>query len=281
MSKGYKRVIACLGMAGAFIAEYAIQIAVMIVVMVFLSITGYADNLLTAIQKPDVSGIVSVLIAVISIAFFGLAYYLFRKYGIIGKEVPQDIIPAKGAYYFGLVVLGTAVQAFGYGALNFICMYASDTEIVRHYNEIMQNLNVSLSPFILLYACVLAPISEEIIFRGVTLDFARTGFRTGTAVFLSAILFGIFHMNIIQGIYAAVFGIILGYVRVKRNSLVDSVITHMTINIAGVSLVPVAAAFLAMLIGNAGSYAMLAILGLIVITMWFLRDTRTREEMML
>lgn len=38
MSKGYKRVIACLGIAGAFIAEFAIQIAVIAIIMIFVCI---------------------------------------------------------------------------------------------------------------------------------------------------------------------------------------------------------------------------------------------------
>ena len=98
------------------------------------------------------------------------------------------------------------------------------------------------------------------------------------AVILSALAFGIFHMNIIQGIYAAIFGLILGYVRLTRNSLLDSMITHMTINIAGVSIVPIAAAFITMLIGRSASYALVSVMGLIVITMYFLRDTRFVEE---
>ncbi len=273
MTKGFKRVIACLGMAGTFIAEYLIQIAVIIIVVMLLMITGYSDDVMSAIREPDINGIASVFIAALSIAVFGPVYYLLKKFGIIGREVPQGTIPAKGAYYVRLIILGIAVQALGYGALNFICLYAADTEIVKNYNQIMQNLNGTLSPFILIYTCLLAPMSEELIFRGVTLDFARIGFKVNTAVIVSAVLFGVFHMNIIQGIYAGVFGIILGYVRVRRNSLPDAVITHMTINIAGVSIVPIGAAFLNILIGIAGAYAMTATLGLIVVVMWFLHDT--------
>ena len=142
----------------------------------------------------------------------------------------------------------------------------------------MQSLDVTLSPFMLLYACVLAPISEEIIFRGVILDFGRVGFRARVAVFLSALVFGIFHMNIIQGIYATIFGLILGYVRLTRNSLLDSIITHMTINIAGVSIVPVAALFISTHLGSAGSFALVSVMGLMVIAMYFLRDTKYVEE---
>ncbi len=278
MSKGYKRIMACLGMIGAFIAEFAIQVAVVAIIMILCIFIGYSGNPTEIIQDPNVNGIASVAIAGVSIAFFGIVYYLFKRYGIIGKAVPQQIIRAKGSYYVGIIILGVAVQAFGYGALNFIGIFAADTEVFRHYNEIMQSLDVTLSPFMLLYACFLAPVSEELIFRGVILDFGRTGFRAGVAVFLSALAFGIFHMNIIQGIYAAIFGIILGYVRLTRNSLLDSIITHMTINIAGVSIVPVVAALITMMMGEIASYALISVMGIIVIAMYFLHDKGFSKE---
>lgn len=103
MSKGYKRVIACLGIAGAFIAELAIQIAVVAVIMILCVLIGYGGNPSDIIQNPNVNGIASVAIAVISIAFFGIAYYLFKKYGIIGKAVPQKILHAKAAIMLGLL----------------------------------------------------------------------------------------------------------------------------------------------------------------------------------
>lgn len=79
MSKGYKRVIACLGMIGTFIAEFAIQIAVIAIIMILCVLIGYGGNPSDIIQNPNVSGIASVAIAVISIAFFGIVYYLFKK----------------------------------------------------------------------------------------------------------------------------------------------------------------------------------------------------------
>lgn len=63
-----------------------------------------------------------------------------------------------------------------------------------------------------------------------------------------------------------------------KEQLLDSMITHMTINIAGVSIVPIAAAYITMLIGRSASYALVSIMGLIVIAMYFLRDTRFSEE---
>lgn len=67
---------------------------------------------------------------------------------------------------------------------------------------------------IFLYASVLAPISEELIFRGVILQSLRP-YGKRFAVVCSAVLFGVFHGNLIQTPYAFLMGIVLGYVTVE------------------------------------------------------------------
>lgn len=65
-----------------------------------------------------------------------------------------------------------------------------------------------------LYASILAPISEELIFRGVVLQSLRP-YGKRFAVVCSAVLFGVFHGNLIQTPYAFLLGIVLGYVTVE------------------------------------------------------------------
>lgn len=83
----------------------------------------------------------------------------------------------------------------------------------------------SISMF--LYVALLAPVFEEILFRGLVL---RTFLPYGRkfAIFASAFLFGIFHGNPVQSPYAFAVGLILGYVTVEY-SLVWAVVLH-TIN---------------------------------------------------
>jgi membrane protease YdiL (CAAX protease family) len=65
-----------------------------------------------------------------------------------------------------------------------------------------------------LYASFLGPITEEIVFRGAMLrSFQKFGKLF--AIIMSSILFGVFHSNFIQGLFAAVVGLILGYVAME------------------------------------------------------------------
>lgn len=78
--------------------------------------------------------------------------------------------------------------------------------------ESATSYSMTISMF--LYASIIGPISEEIIFRGFVLrGFEKYG--KNIAIFVSAVMFGAFHGNFIQGIFAFVVGIILGYVTLR------------------------------------------------------------------
>jgi len=65
-----------------------------------------------------------------------------------------------------------------------------------------------------LYASILGPISEEILFRGYVLRTLEP-FGKKFAIFGSALLFGLFHGNLLQAPYAFLMGLVLGYVAVE------------------------------------------------------------------
>ena len=83
----------------------------------------------------------------------------------------------------------------------------------------------SISMF--LYMGLLAPIAEEILFRGLLLRMLRP-YGKRFAILSTAFLFGIFHGNIIQSPYAFLVGLVLGYVALEY-SIGWSMVLH-TIN---------------------------------------------------
>lgn len=62
-----------------------------------------------------------------------------------------------------------------------------------------------------LYACVFAPVVEEILFRGGVMGALRPAGKRFAIVF-SALLFGAFHGNLVQIPFAFLIGLVLGYV---------------------------------------------------------------------
>lgn len=87
-----------------------------------------------------------------------------------------------------------------------------------------------------LYAGLLAPISEEILFRGVVQKSLRN-FGRNFAIFGSAFTFGMFHGNLMQAPFAFLVGLVLGYVA-DTYSIGWCMLLHMINNLVLADLIP-------------------------------------------
>lgn len=76
---------------------------------------------------------------------------------------------------------------------------------------------------------LLGPIYEEIAFRYFVFHNANR-INTIVAIIVSSLVFGIAHGNIVQGTYAAIYGIIFVIIDIKNKSIIPSIIMHITIN---------------------------------------------------
>ncbi|WP_297437050.1 CPBP family intramembrane glutamic endopeptidase [uncultured Clostridium sp.] len=86
------------------------------------------------------------------------------------------------------------------------------------------------SPLSILATVLIAPIAEELIFRGILFNYIRKKINTPAAVIISSITFGIFHQNISQGLFAGALGILLSLMYVYTDSLFGDILTHMLVN---------------------------------------------------
>ncbi|MBQ8781306.1 MAG: CPBP family intramembrane metalloprotease [Oscillospiraceae bacterium] len=81
----------------------------------------------------------------------------------------------------------------------------------------------------ILTSIILAPIAEELIFRGILLsEAARINERF--AIVFSAVMFGLMHGNPYQFASAAIIGLVLGYSVIKTGSLFPAIVGHITVN---------------------------------------------------
>ena len=85
---------------------------------------------------------------------------------------------------------------------------------------------------IVLGACIIGPLCEELVFRGLLAGrLARYGQKPGA--FISALLFGLYHANLEQFFYAFLLGLLLAYVYYRTGLLRVSVALHMVLNFFG------------------------------------------------
>ena len=82
----------------------------------------------------------------------------------------------------------------------------------------------------LIWVCVIAPVTEEYMFRGAMLK-TLSKYGSGFAVVASALAFGLMHGNMSQTPMAFLIGLILGYVAAKTGNIRQTIFIHMVNNI--------------------------------------------------
>lgn len=83
-----------------------------------------------------------------------------------------------------------------------------------------------------LFFVICAPIFEELLFRKAIIS-RISKYGDGIALVFSALIFGLFHGNLLQGGYAFIMGLFFGYVFIKTGKIIYSIVMHMFVNFVG------------------------------------------------
>ena len=93
------------------------------------------------------------------------------------------------------------------------------------------------SPLKIVVMVILAPLIEEYIFRKQIIDRTRK-YGEKLAVFLSALTFGLFHLNLFQFFYAFALGGLFAYIYLRTGRLRYPVLLHGIVNFLGSVVAP-------------------------------------------
>lgn len=186
-----------------------------------------------------------------------------------------------------LMFLGGAAAGL---ALNNLLILSQLEEISQGYQQLNEQLFSGGILFELLGACLLTPFLEELLYRGVVygrlcdLMILDNDKKTAQgkkrervsrilAMIISALLFGVIHMNLVQFIYAGVLGIFLAWLMEQTGHFYGALLAHMGANFLAVLRVETTV-FSWMELGTVEFYAataVAAVLGvLLVLGIWFL-----------
>ncbi len=177
-------------------------------------------------SRPDVLAATGIIAAALSFPLIKKAAYQS------GKPFPFDFIalkPVNKATMVKVILMG-----FGYYTFATLTSYALAIETPQFMLELKAQTQTSLDLLMLVIAiCIVAPIVEEVIFRGLAytrLVNSRAGV-TG-AIIITSIVFTFIHIQYELTVLAilSVFAFLLGYVRYKTNNLVYCIALHMQIN---------------------------------------------------
>jgi len=146
------------------------------------------------------------------------------KHMKVGNVIAMFFICMATMYLFNYLTL----------AINYFIGLLKGGAVGNPIGEVIASSNM-LYNFI--FAGVIAPIIEEIVFRGILLDKLRC-YGDKTAIWVTALAFGLFHLNLSQFFYATALGIVFAYIAVKTNRIKYTIILHVSVNILGSVVMP-------------------------------------------
>lgn len=220
---------------------YLVQLAVMFTSSFMLGIIYYEQ--VGTISELELGNIIvkcinSELMLITAVAGFttipiGIMFmYLDKiKYKNLGMyERYKGVRPLK---FLLVVPLGVTSMLMGNYFVSFVQAFLPKAWLVK-YDEAASILYGDGMIIQIVTSVIMAPLIEEIIFRGIIYRRIKRVSGSGIAMILSALFFGVFHMNVVQGIYAFIVGLILAYVCEKYKTIWASIIMHAVAN--GVSV---------------------------------------------
>lgn len=129
--------------------------------------------------------------------------------------------------------------AIGIGAsvaVNTLIMFSPLPEYFPGFSRMAHKL---YGPSLLLQAGamgVVIPWAEELVFRGLVFGGLRKEHPFALSAWLSAAVFGMYHGNVLQGIYGGAMGVVLAWGMEKEGTIKAPVLMHMAANLASVVL---------------------------------------------
>lgn len=171
-----------------------------------------------------------------------LLYFYIKKRDKTFKSKYDRTYIQNGEIKNPLTLVGIGIGTLGFGQLltNLIMKALAGTEILKSSMDLLQNVfnakGLADGVAILLVTVIGAPLVEELLFRGVLFEELRKEISLKGTIFLTSIVFGIYHFNILQSSNAFFLGLVLAYVYYKTRSIEASIIIHATNNM--VAMIP-------------------------------------------
>ncbi|MGZ4906917.1 MAG: CPBP family intramembrane glutamic endopeptidase [Halobacteriota archaeon] len=166
----------------------------------------------------NVSNIVSiVLIVAVVVAFYREP---LSSLGLTTNKLPRALL--FGVAGFVVAFIAAAVVGFPVEQL----FGADPTQQALSQTAV----EPGLLPIVLISGAIIAPIAEEIVFRGYLYKAFRDRFKPGYAIILSAALFSLIHLEWRAALQLFVIGVVLAYVYEETGNLMAPITLHILNN---------------------------------------------------
>lgn len=149
----------------------------------------------------------------------------FTKSASLNKLKPSTIAP--------IVIGGMAFNIFISYVMSMIPFPES---WIQSYSAESSQLLGTVSISMWISVVIMAPLVEELTFRGFMYTRLKQGMAKWIAIILTSLIFGVVHGTMIWAIYTFVFSLCLIYIFERTNSLWGCILFHMAFNFVGAAM---------------------------------------------
>lgn len=161
-----------------------------------------------------------------------ILYLFYRKDQMHRKEgfsgTGKAFVWAPPVIWFSVIILAIATGQFLNDLINGLHL----NDLFTGYSEVSEQA-FSGQPvgLMILVVGIIGPICEELMFRGIVFHRLKDWVKPQAAIAISALLFGIYHGNIVQFFYATCMGVMLAIIYDKTGTLWISIVAHIAANL--------------------------------------------------
>ena len=208
-------------------------------VLVVAAVTNFGTFLLGQLEKDGIGANLSdgmqmffqdyfiYFVADVAAILFGILFFgKMRR----NKEMKKEIAGDKKLWWFGILaapgvsMIGAELWQLCTLPAALSAQQAADSTSTLPYGE--------LAPMILIgvYCCLVAPVLEEILFRGI-IQRAMESYGAMTAILTSTLCFVLFHFNPEQLFTPLLMGLFAGFLAYRSRSLIPCIVAHILNNL--------------------------------------------------
>ncbi len=245
-----RRILAALGISVLFIlAYYMAQLFAQLLYAVILGVAAVLRSVTDGIPagnfRIDIWAILEqveaqyTVVAAIYAAILAVSYGVFIRSrgrllpGYVRMDRPRrSHWPAAAAAAFGM--LGTANLLYE-GFAWLAGRSGTVGEMLSDYEELVDDAFTTDAGvgWLILGICILVPIAEELLFRGIVQGELSAVMSPWAAVLTQAALFSAFHMQPVQSVYVFLPGLVMGLAYMASGSILVPILMHMVFNFFG------------------------------------------------
>ena len=216
--RSFKEILFAFGKSLLYFAIYFLAQVAAINLLALIVGADYVYDL--TVELTIASGCISILLFAL---IFKIKKTTLTEMAYINKMPPRFflsmIVLGVSTAYAIAVILGL-IEMSGIIPESWLQAQDSAYEDVNNSSSLMQFLSVGF----------IAPLVEEILFRGCILGTLKKKMHPWIAIIISALIFGVAHGTPIGIIYATLLGLLMGWLAVTFNSIVPTLFFHIAYN---------------------------------------------------